>query len=57
MAHNEDTDPDDDDDQHVHTWQPNSPPQTPIHSWSANLITCNRHSFWEMVSQRHHEVK
>jgi len=27
MAHNEDSDPVDDDDQHVHLWQPSSPPQ------------------------------
>jgi hypothetical protein len=25
MAHNENNDPDDDDDQHIQSWQPNSP--------------------------------
>jgi hypothetical protein len=57
MAHNEDSDPIDDDDQHVHPWQPNNPPQIasstldqPSSSHPVNT------SVWEMVSQHHHEV-
>jgi hypothetical protein len=33
MANNEDNDPNDDDDQHVHPWQPNSTPQMPLLLW------------------------
>ena len=30
MVHNEDNDPDDDDEQHVHSRQPNNPSQMPL---------------------------
>jgi hypothetical protein len=57
MAHNEDNDPVDDDDQHVHPWQPNNPPQICLFYYgSTKLITSSPLSVWEMVSQRHQEV-
>jgi hypothetical protein len=41
MAHNEDINPDDDDDQHVHSWQPNNPTQMP-HSLLINKVHHNQ---------------
>ena len=42
MAHNEDNDHDDYDDQHVHLWQPNNPPQIPLSFRSTKLVTSNQ---------------
>jgi hypothetical protein len=57
MACNGDNDPDHDDDQHVHRWQPNNPPQiASIFTDQPRLITFRQLGVWEMVSQRHREV-
>jgi hypothetical protein len=57
MAHNEDSDLVDDDDQHVHHSNPAVTPQTCLFYFrSAKLVTSSQLNVWEIVSQHHHEV-